>query len=396
MDQGSVADVLVQILPVAAAERLAGHLTPSDVDTLRDLVRAAVPPNTVRAVTSDLTYLEAWSRAATGAPLSWPPSEADGLRFVAHHLFRSEEREVRLASNDAAAAGYGMPASIEAELRETRVLRGSLPHAPATVRRRIASWRRVAQARGAEDALTSSGLRRALAAGTKASNRPKGQHSQLAVTRDVLDLLVGEDVVHLRPALALRELRDRALLLVAFGTGGRRRSELGELRIERVFALSSSGSEGASDRTARGEADGLGIALGRTKTTDAQDGEYLVVTGRAQAYLTDWLQALRRERPDAKRGPIFRSIDRWGRVGDQGLSGAAVNEIVKRRAEAAGLDPSKLSAHGLRAGYLTEASQQGVPIEAAMRHSLHRSVQSAARYYRDQERASGKAAKLAG
>ncbi|GAB5377851.1 MAG: hypothetical protein AcusKO_43130 [Acuticoccus sp.] len=68
----------------------------------------------------------------------------------------------------------------------------------------------------------------------------------------------------------------------------------------------------------------------------------------------------------------------------------------KRAPQRWGLDPKTVSAHGLRAGYLTEASLNGVPIEAAMRHSLHRSVQSAVRYYRDQERASGKAAKLAG
>ncbi|NNE40174.1 MAG: tyrosine-type recombinase/integrase, partial [Marinicaulis sp.] len=95
-------------------------------------------------------------------------------------------------------------------------------------------------------------------------------------------------------------------------------------------------------------------------------------------------------------GAIFRRIDRWGRIGKHGLTGKAVNDILKAAADRAGLEPELVSAHGLRSGYLTEASLQGVPIEAAMRHSMHRSVQTAVRYYHDQERASGKAAKLAG
>lgn len=51
-----VADALTQILPVYTAERLADHLTPTDVATLRDLVSTSVPANTLRAVASDLAY----------------------------------------------------------------------------------------------------------------------------------------------------------------------------------------------------------------------------------------------------------------------------------------------------------------------------------------------------
>ena len=373
-----VVSALIELLPVETAERLADHLTPSDAATLRDLVRASVPANTLRAVASDLAYLEAWSVSRTGFYLAWPPSDAAALSFIAHHLFRPEER--------GRSEAYGMPAEVEVQLRTAGVLRGTLPHAPATVSRRLSSWRRVAQVRGCENALSSAVIRQALSAGIKASTRTKGRHSQTAVTRKVLDRLIGGVGQEPKAALTLRELRDRTLLLVAFATGGRRRSELGALRIENIFPL---GGEGASG-------EGLGIAVGRTKTTTAEDGEHLVVTGRAEAYLAAWLEALARVRPDATAGPIFRQIDRWNNVGTRGLSGEAVNRIVKQSAAAVGLDPATVSAHGLRAGYLTEASLRGVPIEAAMRHSLHRSVQSAVRYYRDQERASGKAAKLAG
>ena len=131
-DADALANELVAFLPVVTAETLSRVLTHDDVETLRDLVRASVSENTIRAVASDLGYLEAWSRAATGEALQWPPNEADGLKFIAHHLFRAEERKAR---READKDGYGMPRDVEYQLRQQGVLRGTLPHAPATVSR---------------------------------------------------------------------------------------------------------------------------------------------------------------------------------------------------------------------------------------------------------------------
>ena len=55
----------------------------------------------------------------------------------------------------------------------------------------------------------------------------------------------------------------------------------------------------------------------------------------------------------------------------------------------AGLEPDAFSAHGLRAGYLTEAARQGIALPEAMQQSQHRSVQQAASYYNEAERAQG-------
>ncbi len=93
-------------------------------------------------------------------------------------------------------------------------------------------------------------------------------------------------------------------------------------------------------------------------------------------------------------GPLFRAIDQWGNVSRKALTPQAVNLIVKKRAALAGLDPHRVSAHGLRSGYLTEAARQGVPLTEAMAQSQHRSVQQAARYYNDAERKMGRAARL--
>ena len=91
---------------------------------------------------------------------------------------------------------------------------------------------------------------------------------------------------------------------------------------------------------------------------------------------------------------MFRAIDRFGRVGRTALDAQSVNAILKKRCLAAGLDPDRYSAHGLRSGYLTEAARQGVPIQAAMRQSCHRSVQQAAEYYNEADIERGQSARL--
>ncbi len=111
--------------------------------------------------------------------------------------------------------------------------------------------------------------------------------------------------------------------------------------------------------------------------------------GRPVEALREWL-----ERADIKKGPVFRSIDRWEAIEERALTPQSINLIVKRRCAMAGLEAREFSAHGLRSGYLTEAARQGVALPEAMQQSLHRSVQQAASYYNDVERSQGRAARL--
>ncbi len=117
-------DTIAAVLPMDRRDRLAGILTDEDVETLRHLVNEGMGENTLRALTSDLAYLEAWSMAATGSPLPFPAPEALLLKFVAHHLWRPQQREIE--------PDHGMPADVEEELRQQGFLRVSGPHAPAT------------------------------------------------------------------------------------------------------------------------------------------------------------------------------------------------------------------------------------------------------------------------
>ena len=96
----------------------------------------------------------------------------------------------------------------------------------------------------------------------------------------------------------------------------------------------------------------------------------------------------------ARLDSVFRAIDRWDNLRERALSPDGINAILKRRLALAGHDPADYSAHGLRAGYLTQAAKDGVPLQEAMRQSQHRSVQQAANYYNDAEAELSRAARL--
>ncbi|SOC48416.1 phage integrase family protein, partial [Rhizobium subbaraonis] len=133
----------------------------------------------------------------------------------------------------------------------------------------------------------------------------------------------------------------------------------------------------------------LSIHLGRTKTSGADNDEVVYLSGRPVDALNAWLRAAKIDK-----GSVFRAIDRWGNVSRRPLDPKAINDILKHRAERAGLDPAEFSAHGLRSGYLTEAANRGIPLAEAMEQSRHRSVQQASEYYNHAQRRSARASQL--
>ncbi|PST64677.1 site-specific integrase [Rhizobium sp. SEMIA4064] len=367
-------DALDAILPFDRRDQLAELLTDEDVATLKHLAKEGMGANTLRALASDLGYLEAWCELSTGAPLPWPAPESLLLKFVAHHLWDPAER--------AADPSHGMPAEVEAGLRAQGLLRVDGPHAPDTVRRRLTSWSILTRWRGLTGAFSAPSLKTALRLAVKASGRPRQRKSKMAVTGNILAKLLatcaGERLV---------DLRDRALLLTAFASGGRRRSEVANLRIEDL--VDEEPVHADPKNPASPLLPCLTINLGRTKTTSADDTAHVILIGRPVEALKHWIEVARIES-----GPVFRRIDQWGNVDRRALTPQSVNLILKSRCRQAGLDPEAFSAHGLRSGYLTEAANRGVSLQEAMQQSLHKSVTQAASYYNNAERKNGRAARL--
>ena len=374
-----IANELVEFLPLDVAERAATALSDNDVKTLKFLYKESIPANTLRALRSDLTYLERWHMAATGEHLAWPASESVILKFIAHHLFNSEEH---LKNPD-----HGMPDDVADQLIEAGACTKRPPHAPSTVQRRISTWKKLHEVKNCDHVFEERAVRVALRVAIKASPRVKAKKSRNPVTVKVLNAVLKTC------DLALPEgRRDRALLLVAFGSGGRRRSELSEFRIEDISPVVPFVKPGQG-RPA--PIDVYDIKLRRAKRISPNEGEMVHVAGRAARALEDWIWFLRHIRGDDIQGPLFRRFHRYGVIGDSAISPDEINNILKRRLTAAGYDPAEYSAHGLRSGFLIEGRNQGLPLEAVMSHTKHRSPGIAMAYYEEEDARRSPALKIA-
>jgi integrase len=91
-------------------------------------------------------------------------------------------------------------------------------------------------------------------------------------------------------------------------------------------------------------------------------------------------------------GPIFRPVDRHGRVSYARLSGDAVSLILRDRVAAARFDPTGFSGHSLRAGFATSATRAGVSTLKIRQQTGHAFDAMLSRYIREGELFLGNAA----
>ena len=200
--------------------------------------------------------------------------------------------------------------------------------------------------------------------------------AMVAVCDETVRLVVNanEDAA---PGEALRASRDKAMLLLGFAAA-LRRSELAAVRLEHVSytpeGLRLLIPRSKSDQGGAGQA--VGVAYGdHAATCPVRAVRSYVST--ASAALAD------QGSTSPLSGPVFRKVDRWGRLGAKALSGRAVAEIVKRTASAAGLDPAPYGGHSLRAGFATTAARAGKPDRAIQKQTRHKSAAMLAEYVRE-------------
>ena len=249
-------------LPAAAAAAGPPALTAADEAALTDLYVRGTPANTLRAYERDLVYLTAWKQAAFGLALAWPEAEAVALRFVLDH------------AADLAAAPPGTPPRRAAEALMALGLRRSLAcPAPATLDRRIASWQAFHRMRNLASPFDAPLVRQARGKARRAAAHAPARKSKNPITREVLEAMLATC------APGLRGLRDRAILMTGFASGGRRRSELAGLDRDAI---------GLDDFAADGV---VWIRLGATKTTRTGQTPRLVLKGRPARALVAWIDA---------------------------------------------------------------------------------------------------------
>jgi len=230
----------------------------------------------------------------------------------------------------------------------------------ATLVRRIATLSKAHETRGLPNPCRSE-IVRATMRGVK---RTRG------VAQREAKPLLREDLFRVLDAMVegVKNARDRALLLIGFA-GGFRRSEIVALNCDDVERVRQ----------------GLIVTLRRSKTDQEGVGRKVGIPfGRTRhcpvLALDRWLAV-----SGIEAGPIFRPVDRHGRVASERLSGEAVSLVVKERVAVAGMEPTGFSGHSLRAGFATSAVQAGVPTLKIRNQTGHASDVMLARYVRDGE-----------
>jgi len=329
--------------------------TPLTVQELAESTRAAAEAfiaagtaaNTVRSYRSALAYWAAWLQLRYRRALgdgALPPAVA--IQFIVDHLARPDGN-----------GGWShlLPAELDAALVAAGVKGKSGPLAFSTVSHRLAVLAKWHRLNGRDNPCEAAAVKTLLREARKAQSRQGVTvRKKTAVVLEPLQAMLAtcNDGV--------RGVRDRALLLLAWSGGGRRRSEVIGLQVEDLRRL---------------DADTWLYALGATKTDTGGVRREKPLQGPAAQALSAWLTAA-----PASSGPLFRRLYKGGRVGSAGLSGDQVARIVKRRAQLAGLE-GDWAAHSLRSGFVTEAGRQGVPLGEVMAMTEHRSVTTVMGYF---------------
>lgn len=228
-------------------------------------------------------------------------------------------------------------------------------YAVSTLERRIASIAAAHRAFGCEPPHRHEGVRQVWR-GIRRSIGVAPQGKRPLVLSDLLAILGS-----IRGS-SIGAVRDRALLLVGWATGSRR-SELADIRVSDLELAEL----------------GYLIRISRSKTDQEGKGRLVPLRRRSGAYcpvasLLQWL-----ERSQITDGHLFRAVDRHGRICGS-LSGRAIAEVVKRRADAAGLDGNQYGAHSLRSGLCVSAKARGASEIEIMKITGHRSLRGLSAY----------------
>lgn len=326
---------------------------------VRDLLREGSAANTAASYRTAIRYWSAWFGLRYGRPFALPVPEAAVIQFVVDHAQRSGGTGLE----------WELPLALDQELVRLKA-KGRLG-APSlnTLLQRLSVLSKAHELLGHPNPCRAPAVRELVSKTRRAyARRGVAPARKEALTREPLQAMLDtcDDT--------LRGKRDRALLLFAWASGGRRRSEVVQATLENT----------------RRTGDGYLYTMGHSKTNQtgairAQDQKPIL--GKAAQALDDWLAS-----SGIQQGPIFRRVRRGEVVGEP-LAAAAVRDIVLERSRLAGLDGA-YSAHSLRSGFVTEAGRRNVPLGDTMAMTGHASVATVMGYFRAGAAARSPAARL--
>ena len=323
-------------------------LSESTLDALRELLKQGEAENTVRSYQSAMRYWAGWHQFRLGQAITLPLTVETLLLFIADHAQRGTAQGLR----------GELPPSVDAALVQSGCKNKLGAPSHNTLVHRVAVMSKAHQNRGLPNPCHDPRVRELLSRTRKAyAKRGVRPQKKDAITKDVLQQMLAtcDD--------SLKGLRDRALLLFAWSSGGRRRSEIAsaDMRYLKQIAPEQYVYE---------------LAFTKTNQSGADLPENMKpVLGIAGKALADWLHA-----SGITEGAIFRRIRKGGHLSEP-LQAPAVRAIVKERCALAGLE-GDFSAHSLRSGFVTEAGRRNVPLAETMALTGHQSVATVLGYFR--------------
>lgn len=299
-----------------------------------DLVSKGTSDNTQRSYATSWAQWESFVRANGRDPLACTQEEAVSLLLVWIGALRNEGLSVatikaRLAG---VAAGYS-DAAIGVQPTEDRRVR-----------------------------LARRGLARDAA--EKGERRKQAKGLSVEHLREIIPSIPSD----------VRGVRDRAFLLLSWS---------GMLRLDDVTNLHR--------RQVEFRDGGIVLHVGRSKTDQAGNGAKIPVrAGKGLlcpvAAVAEWLKWC--DTQGISDGPLFRSVNRGGKIGSSALTVRGAFEIYRSRGDAAGV--VGLSGHSARVGAIKEASLAGASVAEIASVSRHKTASVVISYVDDAHLLAGK------
>lgn len=190
---------------------------------------------------------------------------------------------------------------------------------------------------------------------------PKGKEPLL-----VEDL---KKIVELCDTTTLSGIRDKAVLLVGFGSS-LRRSDISNLDFEDISKAE----------------EGLVLMIRKEKTDQKRLGRKVGLPyGKypetcAIRALCHWIEA-----SQLRSGPLFRAVTKFDKPRQTRMSSGTVATIVKKYCDLIGKSPRNMSGHSLRSGFATSAAMAGASERSIQNQTGHASVEVLRRYIREAE-----------
>jgi len=325
------------------------YVVSSAIQSATEVIENSNSENSKKAFKKDLEYWSAWYQA-NNIPQHELGKKEHLILFIIQHA-------------------QDMPTNIDDILIRNGAKSKRGIHKLATIERRIATLSSYLRLKKLPNVCGDKDIRVLLTKLTNIHGTSKSWGN--AITLDVLNKMLStceNDGLH--------GIRDMALILFGFSTGGRRRSEISSAMLENI-TRSSTGN--------------FIYNMPKSKTNQSGELDPKPLAGRAAIALMHWLEVA-----NIKEGHLFRGIKKNGSISSTALSDKQIANIIKNRCKKAGFEQDAFTAHSLRSGFVTEGGMRSKPLGDIMAMTGHRNVEQVMKYYKTGAVLNNSAAYLAG